>query len=234
MQVADTFADVPPWLVLAFGITNVTQGILGFWITARLLARGRRYLAHLNWVLGYFGMFFILLYGWDGHGYDRFLYDRDMFGGAAWHAGAGIGPGAGAPFLASSVAMTLYLDGVFLLPPMLYLVGVWQRDDAARRGVALGAGRGALVVLALVFGPALGTAALSALTVGALDHALGGAGAMHALSYLVGLPVSLAAAWWALYAPGRPLHRMILRALALPPDAAAGGREVPAGVGVVK
>src|SRR3954469_17508410 len=65
MQVADSFADLPPWLVLAFGITNITQGILGFWVASRLLAAGRTYAAHLNWLMGYFGMFFILLYGWD-------------------------------------------------------------------------------------------------------------------------------------------------------------------------
>ena len=234
MQAAGSFAELPPWLVLAFGITNVTQGILGFWVTSRLLARGRRYLAHLNCMLGYFGMFFILLYGWDGHGYDRFLYDRDMFGGVAWHAGAGIAPGAGVHFLASSVAMTLYLDGVYLLPPMLYLVGAWQRADAARRGVSQSAGGAALVHLGLVFGPALGTAALSALAVGAMDRVLGGVGVMHVVSYLVGVPATLAVTWVALYAPGRPLHRRILRALALPVEEAGASGDLTVDAGALR
>lgn len=32
----------------------------------------------------------------------------------------------------------------------------------------------------------------------------------------------VAATWFALYAPGRPLHRMIRHALALPPEPAGG------------
>ena len=40
MQVADSFADIPAWLTLGFGITNVTQGIVGFWVGAWLLALG--------------------------------------------------------------------------------------------------------------------------------------------------------------------------------------------------
>lgn len=217
MQVADKFADIPPWLTLAFGVTNVTQGILGFWVGQRLVARGEHYLAHLNWMLGYFGMFFILLYGWDGLGYDRFLYDRDMFGGAPWRPGAGLG--AGFDFLRSSVAMTLYLDGVILLPPLLGFWAQWSREDAARRGRRPnpGAGRWALIHLAMALGPALGTAALSALTVGAIGRGLGAGSSMemHVVSYVVGLPLSLGAAYALLYAPGRPLHRWLVRTLLL-------------------
>ncbi len=35
------------------------------------------------------------------------------------------------------------------------------------------------------------------------------------LSYVVGLPLALAGQWLALYAPGRPLHRVIHRVLGL-------------------
>ena len=216
MQVADSFADIPPWLVLAFGVTNVTQGIVGFWVGARLLARGRRHAAHLNWLLGYFAMFFVLLYGWDGRGYDRFLYDRDMFGGAAWTAGAGLRAGFG--FLASSVARTLYLDGVYLLPPLLYLLGRWHKRDADRRGGPARSVLGwALLHLGEVFGPALGGAAVTALSVYFVGRQLGAADdvAMHGLSYVVGVPLALAGQWWLLYAPGRPLHRAATRLFGL-------------------
>src|SRR4051812_32979644 len=63
MQVAEGLGRIPPWLTLAFGITNVSQGILGFWAGTLLLKRGRIRLAHLNWWVGYFAMFFILVYG---------------------------------------------------------------------------------------------------------------------------------------------------------------------------
>src|SRR4051812_31150524 len=63
MQAAPQLQSLSEWLILAFGITNITQGMLGFWIGQRLLRQGKDYLAHLNWLAGYFGMFFILLYG---------------------------------------------------------------------------------------------------------------------------------------------------------------------------
>lgn len=216
MQVADSFADIPPWLVLAFGLTNITQGIAGFWVSARLLRQGRPWAAHVNWMLGYFGMFFILLYGWDGLGYDRFLYDRDMFGGAAWTPGAGLQPGAGPHFLVSTVARTLYLDGAYLLPFLLGAIGLWQRAEAGRTG---GPARSALgwagVHLAMIFGLAFVAAAVAALTVHHLAGLLAGVPGGWVLSYLVGLPLALAALWQLLLAPGRPLQRRCAAALGL-------------------
>lgn len=216
MQVADSFADIPHWLVLAFGLTNVTQGIVGFWVSARLLRQGRPWAAHVNWMLGYFGMFFILLYGWDGLGYDRFLYDRDMFGGAAWTPGAGLQPGAGPQFLLSTVARTLYLDGAYLLPFLLGTIGLWQRAEAGRTG---GPARSALgwagLHLGMIFGLAFAAAAVAALTVHHLAGLLAALPGGWALSYLVGLPLALAAQWQLLLAPGRPLHRLCAGALGL-------------------
>jgi hypothetical protein len=216
MQVADSFAALPPWLVIGFGLTNITQGIVGFWAASRLLRAGRRYAAELHWLAGYFGMFFILLYGWDGRGFDRFLYDRDMFGGAAWTPGAGLQPGAGVEFLISSVAQTLYLDGLYLLPFLLLTTGRWQRAEATLRG---GPARGVLgwagVHLGMIFGVALSAAAIAALSVHAFAGLFAGLPGGWVLSYLVGLPLALAGLWLALYAPGRPLHRRLSRLLGL-------------------
>jgi hypothetical protein len=228
MQAAGSLGDISPWLVLSFGITNVTQGILGFWIGQKLMSKGKYLWANINWVLGYYGMFFILLYGWDGLGYDRFLCDRDMLPGSpAWSAGAsGAQVHAWASVihhLASSVAMTLYMDGIYLLPPYFYLMAKWVREGASLQNIKQPSGlRVTLTVLAVVFMGGLGCAAISALTVnytGALlgvgNHVARAQGTipanttMHILSYLIGLPLSLLLMWFLLWRPGKPLSRLL-------------------------
>lgn len=221
MQAAPSLAAMPPFLVLAFGITNVTQGVLGFWVGRVLWERGHRYAAHLNWLFGYVGMFFILLYGWDGLGYDRFLYDRDMFGGTPWSPGAGLQAGAGVGFLASSVARTLYLDGVFLLPPLLYWFGRWIVDGASsdesvapsRRPSSVAALGG--LYLVAVFFLAVPTAALGAISTHLVSRGLGALGmsanTAHVVGYFVGIPLAAVVAWALVYRRGMPGHTLFAK-----------------------
>jgi len=136
MQVYNDLSAIPPWLIVAFGLTNITQGILGFFVSRHFIKAGYRKLATINWMAGYFFMFFILIYGWDGTGLDRFLYDRDCFGGLPWSVGAGLGEGAGFNFLTSSVAKTLYVEGIWLLAPFFVLFGAWKQMDKGVSPVA--------------------------------------------------------------------------------------------------
>src|SRR5215831_2221872 len=71
MHVGDK--NMPAWLVTLFAITNITQGILGFWVAYRLIAAKKLYSAYLTIIAAYFAMFFILVHGWDGTGYQRFF-----------------------------------------------------------------------------------------------------------------------------------------------------------------
>ncbi|MDF2446379.1 MAG: hypothetical protein K0S46_1615 [Moraxellaceae bacterium] len=200
---------------------------------ALLLRRGQYYLANLNWMLGYFGMFFILVYGWDGLGYDRFFYDRDMLAGSpAWTPGVGTGDSpetffaAAVGFLTSGVAMTLYLDGVYLLPPFIAIMYFWHSASLRAHGNPVSFwGDGPLWLLSYlagVFGVALGAAIFSALVVngvGALlgvgDHVARGLGqvpaatGMHVLSYVIGLPLALAMLWLAVLRPGALVNRIL-------------------------
>ena len=43
MHAAAGPADLPAWLVAAFALTNVTQGVLGYMVTRALWRRGHRY-----------------------------------------------------------------------------------------------------------------------------------------------------------------------------------------------
>ena len=231
MQLADHFYSMPSWLVLLFGITNVTQGALGFWVSQRLMHAKKYYFAQLNWMAGYFGMFFILLYGWDGLGYDRFLYDRDMLPGSpAWTPGAGTADGLFVGmwnFLTSSVAVTLLIDGIYLIPPLSILLYVWYREayrhdtSAAVRVpnnqkmlIAHLAGSFSIPILAAAF------CAIVVNLIGALfgvdEHVLRTQGEEttgtfgHVVSYIIGLPLSIYILWKTVMAPGKLYHRLLM------------------------
>ncbi len=209
MQVPNSLSDLPPWLILGFGITNVTQGILGYWITVKLYKSGKYYLANLNWLAGYLGMFFILVYGWDGMGWDRFLYDRDMFPGSpAWQPGLELTSADRLSFFWSSVAITLYIDGAFLIPPMLIMMPKWYRKGARMDGTISedqipSIAQGIFVYLFIVFGVGLGSAMGAALTVYLCKYIVG-----HVASYFVGLPLFAIIAYFLLYRKGMPVHSL--------------------------
>jgi hypothetical protein len=174
-------------------------------------------------------MFFILLYGWDGLGYDRFLYDRDMLPGSpAWTPGVALLSAGGAlpalwHFLSSSVAKTLYIDGIYLLPPFFWLTSRWRREAAAGDHTPLPAVAVRVTTYlggALVVG--LGGAALCALLVRGVAYLLGihdqvarglgqapAATGAHLLSYLIGLPLGLALLWISVLRPRGPVQRLL-------------------------
>lgn len=111
--------NLPAWLVTLFCATNITQGILGFWVAYKLIERDRLYWAYLQAVFGYLAMFFILVHGWDGTGWRRFLYSGTI---EQWRAGVHVPLYA---FAYSKVAGTLYLFGLLMFPVMFYLLCSW-------------------------------------------------------------------------------------------------------------
>jgi hypothetical protein len=234
MQAADSLAALPPSLVLAFGITNVTQGMLGYWVGIKLARAGQAHWTVLNALAGYFGMFFILVYGWDGLGFDRFFYDRDMLPGSpAWTAGAGATVSTLLPsaiqFIQSSVAITLCLDGVFLLPALFFGLTLAWRDGA--QGALLVSPphwaspamlRLMLAYVLAVFVVALGSAIVCAVVVnyiGALlgvgDHVARSLGQIpantsaHVWSYVIGLPLGMGLLWLTVLRPGGAAARLL-------------------------
>lgn len=209
MQVPNKLSDIPPWLIIGFGITNVTQGILGFWVTVNLFKKGKYYLGHLNWLIGYLGMFFILVYGWDGLGWDRFLYDRDMWAGSpAWHPGLGLTVMDRISFLWSSVAITLYIDGFILIPPLVFLYYHFDRTELKKINAVTKQKVGHVLlrgcaILCIIFGVALGSAMGAAYTVHLFRDLVG-----HVPSYFIGIPVFSIASYFLLYRKGMPVHRL--------------------------
>ena len=165
--------ELPGWLVAIFGVTNITQGLLGFAVARWLSSRGRAFSALLHWLGGYFGMFFILVHGWDGSGYQRFFSPtREALTGWTWSTAAS--------WLTSDVALTLMAMGVVLIPWLVGLSVVWLRGS--KRAPSAAVLSVAILLLLIVGVPAFAT--LSSLLVRALGP-IGGAASTLALAALL-------------------------------------------------
>jgi hypothetical protein len=199
MQVADTHAALPAWLVALFAITNVSQGLLGFWVARRLIQRGRAYAAFLQAGLGYLGMFFILVHGWDGTGYRRFFSpDQAAFG--RWQADGG--PIPIARWFGSPVALTLYGMGAVLIPVMVGLMVTWLRDGQRAAGVKKSLAGLAIGLVAGIVGLGLGTAIVASALV-------------NLTGWWIGVPLAAAVTWLVVTRRRTGLAHLLFRRLAL-------------------
>ena len=165
--------NLPAWLVTLFCVTNMTQGILGYWVAARLAEKDRLYWAHLQWIFGYLIMFFILVHGWDGTGYKRFFYAGNI---EDWRAGVYYPLWA---FAYSKVALTLYAFGILLLPILFSWMSRWIRVGYELGDVDPGKAqendprRVIRIILKLVFVFSLGSAILASILIHLLGWLLG-------------------------------------------------------------
>lgn len=127
MQVATTHRDLPGWLVALFGITNITQGILGYWVAYTLIMKKKTYQAYLHWVIAHLIFAFILVHGWDGTGYQRFFSsNKEKF--LNWQTSNV------ADWFTSDVAISLGIFGMVMVPILFGWLGGWFK-----RGYALAA-----------------------------------------------------------------------------------------------
>ncbi len=117
MQIATCKEDIPAWLVTLFALTNITQGILGFYVSYKLARANRLYESHANWIIAWIIFWFILVCGWDCTGYQRFLYDMSVNNGELWDPGKHMGIKF---FYESRVWWTLVVMACFFAPMLLY------------------------------------------------------------------------------------------------------------------
>jgi hypothetical protein len=213
MQVARDHASLPAWLVTLFAITNVSQGILGYWVTAKLIRGGRRYAAFLQVGVGYFGMFFILVHGWDGRGYQRFFSaDRAVFQSWPHDPSFGDALGRAGRWLTSPVALTL--AGMFVIVVvLLWIMSAWLNEghrlvgiqDTPRTTTVVAA------VLGFVFAGALGSAVVSSVLI-------------HLLGWWIGIPVAAVVVWLIAVRPPTGLGHLFFERLRIA-DATANAPE---------
>jgi hypothetical protein len=127
MQVG-SYETIPGWLVSGFTITNVTQGILGYWVTYNLMMKGKYEKAAWQTLLSYLGFWFILVNGWDKTGYKRFFSkNREAFDDWKWTNVFG--------WVGSDVVRILLAYGAVFIPLMLYWVSKWLVEGYEMEGI---------------------------------------------------------------------------------------------------
>ena len=205
MQVASTHGDLPAWLVVGFSVTNITQGILGFLVSWFFIKRGRFLAAHMQWFIGYFFMFFILIYGWDGTGWQRFLYDATVSNGVLWTEGTHMG----FAFLCSNVAMTLLGMGFFVMPflvwPMIKWISLGALLDPDVPQDKIPSSKALLESIAMgIFVLGLGSAAGTAILAGIIGKIVGS----PLTGAFIAIPVFFVIARFFLFKKGQPGYKI--------------------------
>ncbi|MDI6741597.1 MAG: hypothetical protein QMD11_02565 [Smithella sp.] len=204
MQVATTFTDIPAWLVCGFAVTNVTQGILGYWVSYKFIQKKNYYAAHANWMWAWILFWFILVCGWDGTGYQRFLYDMSVHNGVLWTPGTHMGIEF---FWKSNVWWTLIVMAMFFAPMLIYAVANFITQGIKEdQTISADQAPNVLQLLAWSFGAqwigCLGLAILAALMVMGLRDFTGSI----LLGYLIGVPLFIVLAQLLLFRRGMPMY----------------------------
>ncbi|GAA0454670.1 hypothetical protein ACFQ2B_40065 [Streptomyces stramineus] len=147
----------PGWVAGLFCAATVVFGLVGFVCTAGLLARGKEGWAFLQWIWPHAGLFFVLIYGWDGTGLERFVTtDRSSLAAAVSQSV----PELALQWCGTPVARTLIGMGVVVIPVMAWMVA--RCRTSASGGADRRAGwRFACLLTATAVGPCLAVAVLA-------------------------------------------------------------------------
>lgn len=115
MFVARNHSSIPAWVVALFCITNITQAVLGYYVTYSFIRKGNMGAAKFQTIWSHACMFLVLIVGWDGSGWKRFTYAGT---GEDWHNQVAL---PWTDFFSSPVFYTLLGMGVILIPTYTWL-----------------------------------------------------------------------------------------------------------------
>ncbi len=217
MQVFWMLEDIPLYFVLMWMVGNVVLPIVAYWWSFKLIKKGKDYEAMLLSLAGYMLFFFVLFYGWDGTGFQRFFYDATgTVLSPHWEARIpwALGQTLMTPlqWFGSNIAVTLYILGIVFLGPHFYICVKWGvngfRNDPALKGkvpekgmkphVMIVVGALLIVVVGLLM-------ALAAGGIGWLSMTIGGD---PLLGLFVGIPVVGIVAYLFLLKRGKIVHKL--------------------------
>ncbi len=188
MMVATTHTSISRWLAAGFAMANITQGILGYWITRKYIVKDEFYKAYLNFVVSTILFWFVLIHGWDGTGYQRFFSETQFaFLNPETHSFWQwlIGP-----------AFSLFILGLFVLPGLiLTLLPIWKDSLQVERdalegteaaSIPLGEGKLRQLMRNSLRG-AFGMVFIGGIAAAAVASII-----LHFSGWLIGIPVVLA------------------------------------------
>jgi hypothetical protein len=192
MQVG-TYDTIPAWLVAIFAMTNITQGILGFWLTSKYIRKREHYKANLLGAAAWFVFWFILVHGWDGTGYKRFFHASVDWSGnvTPWVNGAfeWYSP---IKWAFSPVAISLLVMGIIMMP----FLNIWMLQlNSEDRRAAEKEGEGGVMPLRV-------SMCFRAGCVDALAAAIAASLLIHLLGWILGVILFIPIAYFALIRKG--------------------------------
>jgi len=205
MQVATSKDDLPSWLVTVFVFTNVTQGILGYWISYMLTKKNKIYYSHLNWIIAWIIFWFILICGWDCTDWQRFLYDMSVNNGALWQPSKYMGISF---FYDSRVWWALVVMALFFAPMLLYGYIHFTKEGYKEIGQSHQAPH-TNTIIAIIFGMqwviCLALAIVASLIVIQLYNAIGSL----ILAYIMGIILFAICSYYILFRRNMVIYKII-------------------------
>ncbi len=196
--------------------------IIAYWWSFKLIKQGKPHDAMILSLAGYILFFFVLFYGWDGTGYQRFFYDATgtvlsphWNNRIPWKKGSVLSfPPMGLTWFYSNIAVTLYILGIFFLIPHFYICIHWattgMRNDAALKDKL--PAKGMKLPMSIVIGALLVVVAgllmaLAAGMIGWLFMLIGGE-SLSILGIIVGIPVVIVVCYFTFLKHGKLFHKL--------------------------
>lgn len=196
MHVADGHDGVWAGFVLCYAGGIPVAAILGFLVAQGLVLVGAGYWAYLQCVGGYFLLFWTLVHGWDGRGYERFLSPgaRDF---AGWRQDSVVNHVL--DFLTSGTFLALLIFGAAVIGTMLLTEIGWLMEGWSLPGADEDRKVHRFLAIAIAAAGVYGLPFMGALVASGLVRLLGG---------WIGLPLFAVLAGLTLLSRRSPVRRL--------------------------
>ncbi len=125
------------FMIAGLIISSLTTGTLGFYFAFRLIKKDNLKGAVLLCMVGLFLTLFVLVYGWDGTGLERFLYSGNANNWHQWKALGGVNkyPVTVSVFLSSQIFKTLVVIFGTIVPVVLFIWFKWYKEGEKTHGL---------------------------------------------------------------------------------------------------